>query len=108
MLHRSKSCIADAALHSAQCWHDFFHTAQSGRVGLNSNQQDGDREIRRQTKRPPGKEPMMATNLMSSYKTWLKYRETRSELSRLDNRELADLGISRHDIKSIAKQAAGY
>lgn len=51
---------------------------------------------------------MMAMNLMNSYKTWLKYRETRSELSRLDNRELADLGISRHDINALAKQAAGY
>ena len=38
---------------------------------------------------------MMAMNLMSSYKTWLKYRETRSELSRLDSRELADLGNNR-------------
>ncbi len=59
-------------------------------------------------KRLAGKEQMMAMNLMNSYKTWLKYRETRSELSRLDSRELADLGISRHDIKAIAKQAAGY
>ncbi|BCP55719.1 DUF1127 domain-containing protein [Kaistia sp. 32K] len=47
-------------------------------------------------------------SLVASYKTWMKYRETRSELSRLDNRELSDLGINRADIKAIAKQAAGY
>ena len=44
-------------------------------------------------------------NLINSYKTWLKYRETKNELSRLTQRELADLGINRADINQVARKA---
>ncbi|MBO0663427.1 DUF1127 domain-containing protein [Jiella sp. MQZ9-1] len=43
-------------------------------------------------------------NLVRSYKTWRRYRETLNELSRLSRRELADLGISRSDIPTVARQ----
>lgn len=33
-------------------------------------------------------------------------RTTRNELSRLSDRELSDLGISRFDIETIARQSA--
>ncbi|MCX5493612.1 DUF1127 domain-containing protein [Kaistia dalseonensis] len=47
-------------------------------------------------------------NLYASYKNWRKYRETYSELMRLSNRELTDLGIVRADVNRVARQAAGY
>lgn len=47
-------------------------------------------------------------NLMNSYKTWRKYRETYNELARLGRRELDDLGISRGEIAQVARQHAGY
>ncbi len=50
----------------------------------------------------------MANNLVTTYKNWLKYRETCNELNRLSNRELNDLGISRSDIANVAKRAVGY
>lgn len=44
-------------------------------------------------------------NLVKNYRNWRLYRETVSELSRLSNRELADLGITRGDIRSVARRA---
>jgi len=44
-------------------------------------------------------------NIVRSYNNWRRFRETRNELSRLSHRELADLGISRTDITTIARQA---
>lgn len=35
---------------------------------------------------------------------WKKQRQTIRELERLTNKELADLGISRCDIRTIARQ----
>ncbi|MCQ0987491.1 DUF1127 domain-containing protein [Jiella marina] len=43
-------------------------------------------------------------NIVRSYKTWRRYRETVNELNRLSQRELADLGISRADIHHVARQ----
>ncbi|MCX5516276.1 hypothetical protein C3941_17320 [Kaistia algarum] len=50
----------------------------------------------------------MANGLVASYKNWMKYRQTCNELNRLTNRELADLGINRVDIVSVARQSVGY
>jgi uncharacterized protein YjiS (DUF1127 family) len=47
----------------------------------------------------------MANKLVTSYRNWRRYRETYNELMRLSNRELADLGISRADIPTIARQS---
>ena len=44
-------------------------------------------------------------NLIRNYRNWRRYRETVSELSRLSNRELNDLGISRGDIHFVARKA---
>jgi uncharacterized protein YjiS (DUF1127 family) len=41
-------------------------------------------------------------NLIRNYRSWRRYRDTVNELSRLTNRELADLGISRADIANVA------
>jgi uncharacterized protein YjiS (DUF1127 family) len=45
-------------------------------------------------------------NLIRNYRNWRRYRETVSELGRLSNRELGDLGITRRDIPLVARKAA--
>lgn len=45
-------------------------------------------------------------NLIRNYRNWRRYRETVNELSRLSNRELADLGINRGDIPFVARKAS--
>ena len=44
-------------------------------------------------------------NLIRSYRNWRSYRQTVSELDRLSNRELLDLGIDRSDIRAIARRS---
>ena len=44
--------------------------------------------------------------LLKNYRQWRNYRDTVEELNRLSNRDLTDLGISRADITSIAREAA--
>lgn len=44
-------------------------------------------------------------NIARAYNTWVKYRQTITELGRMSNRELADLGIARQDIRAVARQA---
>ena len=46
-------------------------------------------------------------NIVRSYNNWRRYRETVNELNRLSQRELADLGISRNDITSVARRSIG-
>ncbi len=41
-------------------------------------------------------------NLLRNYRTWRRYRDTVNELSRLSNRELTDLGITRSEISAVA------
>ncbi len=43
--------------------------------------------------------------LIRSYNNWRRYRNTVNELSRLNARELNDLGIMASEIPSIARQA---
>ncbi|WP_174802568.1 DUF1127 domain-containing protein [Martelella limonii] len=45
-------------------------------------------------------------NISRSFNNWLKYRETVAELGRMSNRELSDLGISRSDIRRVARKEA--
>ena len=49
---------------------------------------------------------MFLTHLFAAIQRWFAYRDTVRELSRLDDRELSDLGISRFEIEHIARQAA--
>jgi uncharacterized protein YjiS (DUF1127 family) len=43
-------------------------------------------------------------NLLRNYRNWRRYRDTVRELSRLSNRELNDLGISRAEIEAVAQR----
>ena len=43
-------------------------------------------------------------NLIRNYRNWRRYRDTVNELSRLSNRELSDLGISRGEIATVAQR----
>ena len=45
-------------------------------------------------------------NISRSFNNWRKYRQTVTELGRMTNRELHDLGIDRADIDSVARAAA--
>jgi uncharacterized protein YjiS (DUF1127 family) len=45
-------------------------------------------------------------NVARSFNTWRKYRQTITELGRMTNRELSDIGIDRADIGSIARASA--
>ena len=44
-----------------------------------------------------------ARSVLSRVRAYLRYRDTVSQLSRLSDRDLADLGISRSDIPGIAR-----
>jgi uncharacterized protein YjiS (DUF1127 family) len=49
---------------------------------------------------------MFLTYLLSRYRAWLRYRTTVNELSRLSDRELNDVGISRSEIEHTARYYA--
>jgi uncharacterized protein YjiS (DUF1127 family) len=42
-------------------------------------------------------------NVARTLSNWRKYRQTVSELGRMSNRELSDLGIARTDIRTVAR-----
>ncbi len=46
-------------------------------------------------------------NLIRNYRNWRAYRDTVTELDRLSNRQLNDLGIIRDEIRTIARKAVG-
>jgi uncharacterized protein YjiS (DUF1127 family) len=50
--------------------------------------------------------PMFLTYLLSRYRAWLRYRATVNELSRLSDRELNDVGLSRSEIEHTARYYA--
>jgi uncharacterized protein YjiS (DUF1127 family) len=45
---------------------------------------------------------MFLAKLIRLYGAWRNYERSMSELSRLDDRELADIGISRAEIPAVA------
>jgi uncharacterized protein YjiS (DUF1127 family) len=49
-----------------------------------------------------GKKATMLTALVRFIQEWKRYNQSLNELSRLGDRELADIGISRSDIPRIA------
>ena len=60
---------------------------------------------------PPGREPtekenIMFTALVRFIQSWKNYNRSLNELSRLGDRELADIGVSRSDIPRLAWNAA--
>jgi uncharacterized protein YjiS (DUF1127 family) len=42
------------------------------------------------------------------YRRWQVYQRTLSELEMMSDRDLRDLGFSRHDLQRIARESAGY
>jgi uncharacterized protein YjiS (DUF1127 family) len=52
------------------------------------------------------KDIIMFETLKNRIASWQKYSRTVTELEALSNRELADLGFGRSDIRTIARQAA--
>lgn len=46
---------------------------------------------------------MVITYLLSKIRAWMRYRETVRELSQLSDRELADIGVSRFEIETVAR-----
>jgi uncharacterized protein YjiS (DUF1127 family) len=44
--------------------------------------------------------------ILSKLAAWRRYRQTLRELEGLNNRELAELGLGRCDIRDVARQAA--
>ena len=50
---------------------------------------------------------MFVSWILSKIRAYVSYRETVTELSRLTDRELDDLGISRFEIDSVARTHAG-
>jgi uncharacterized protein YjiS (DUF1127 family) len=47
---------------------------------------------------------MFLSVILSGLRQWLRSRETARQLSGLTDRELLDIGISRSDIPTIARQ----
>src|SRR5262249_929243 len=45
---------------------------------------------------------MILARLIHAYQAWRSYERSMSELARLDDRELADIGISRAEIPAVA------
>jgi uncharacterized protein YjiS (DUF1127 family) len=45
---------------------------------------------------------MTVMNPIRAAKNWINYRRTMNELGNLSNQTLSDIGITRHDIRSIA------
>jgi uncharacterized protein YjiS (DUF1127 family) len=48
---------------------------------------------------------MFLAKLISLFRGWLAYERSLHELSRLDDRALADIGISRSEIRAVARGA---
>ena len=63
-------------------------------------------EFRRRSHRTEPARKGKIMNLARTYNNWVKYRQTVTELGRMTNRELSDLGIARQDIRRVARQAA--
>jgi uncharacterized protein YjiS (DUF1127 family) len=51
---------------------------------------------------------MSINTIVQKFKEYSRYRKALSELAMLNDRELADLGLSRCDIYEVARSSAGY
>ena len=47
-----------------------------------------------------------AMNFRQKYREWVVYRDTVDKLARCSDRSLADLGMSREDIRAVARRHA--
>ena len=48
---------------------------------------------------------MFLSIVLSGLRHWLRARETARQLSALSDHELSDIGVARHDIARVARQA---
>ena len=48
---------------------------------------------------------MFTSMILARLAYWRRYRQTFRELEALNDRELADLGLGRRDIRAVARQA---
>jgi uncharacterized protein YjiS (DUF1127 family) len=53
-----------------------------------------------------GDTPMITSMILARLASWRRYRQTFRELEALNDRELADLGLGRRDIRTVARQAS--
>lgn len=53
--------------------------------------------------RPTTREIMFTSVILAKIVAYFRYRDTVRELSRLTDRELDDIGISRHQIEGLAR-----
>ena len=49
---------------------------------------------------------MFTSMILAKLASWRRYRQTVRELEALNDRELADLGFGRRDIRAVARQAS--
>jgi uncharacterized protein YjiS (DUF1127 family) len=56
---------------------------------------------------PPANYTLRKTNMnpIRIAKSWMSYRRTMSELGNLSNQTLADIGITRYEIRNIASRS---
>jgi uncharacterized protein YjiS (DUF1127 family) len=60
----------------------------------------------RSTGRIRKKEAIMFASIVRAFQEWRRYHQSLSELSRLGDRQLADIGVSRSDISRLARSSA--
>jgi uncharacterized protein YjiS (DUF1127 family) len=48
---------------------------------------------------------MITSMILARLAAWRRYRQTFRELEALNDRELADLGLGRRDIRTVARQS---
>jgi uncharacterized protein YjiS (DUF1127 family) len=49
---------------------------------------------------------MILSHIINAYRQWRRYNQSLSELNRLGDRELAEIGITRSDIPRVAWESA--
>jgi len=50
----------------------------------------------------------MLSHVIHLFRAWRRYENSLVELSRLGDRELADIGVVRSDIPRLARESAGF
>ena len=50
---------------------------------------------------------MSIKSIVHWFEAWRRYRSAVTELSQLDERDLAELGMTREEIREVARQSAG-
>jgi uncharacterized protein YjiS (DUF1127 family) len=77
-----------------------FHSPEHAYFRSESSPGQGGRSIEKDT--------TMFANIVRLIRQWKSYNRSLTELSRLGDRELADIGISRSDIHRVAWNAAHH